>query len=456
MVIKLNISELLFEFLIMFGMGLFAYINSSVGQVLLICVLGIWITNKILKNKYSLYELLVLVVVGLFVGSNYLLYFGIVINAIYIGVVKKGLNLKVDLEVIGFAVMLVSGSISSFLYAVDKKAAYQYIFIYFLLFLFLWESKIVNQKIVIKESTAVSFFSMSSFLLGIGFFLTHTFKELQSLFRMEIFYNLRKGVGANTLAGIMAPFLFGCMLIVIESKDRKSRLISFLAVVTIAPILLTIQSRGVYLGIFIAVVWILLSERSPKVIVTSICFSILAIFIFFNNPNIFARFFGRFSSVVRRTGNSLNGRERLYKIAWDMFKEHPIIGNGFWQFGVNGITESDPHNFILAYLASTGIIGGVGFLLYLTAVYIRLRATLKRRINASKLLCEIIIVSYIIFVVHGCVEPSMTTQAPLSIFILMTLLPVRTEMYSGREDHFKLVEGLVHDARTTNKDVTAK
>lgn len=434
MVVKLNLSELLFELLIVCGMGFFAYINSNVGQVLLIGILGIWITNKILKNRYSLYELLILVVVGLFVGSNYLLYLGIVTNAVYIGIVRKDLNLKVDLELVGFAIMLMMGSISSFLYAADKKSAYQYIFIYFLLFLFLWESKIVNRKIVVEEKTAVRFFALSSFTLGIGFYLTHTFKELQSLFRMEIFYNLRKGVGANTLAGIMAPFLFGCILIVIESKDRKSRILSFLAVIIIAPVLLAIQSRGVYLAIFIAAVWILLSERSPRVIAVSVCLFIFVMFLYFSYPDIFVHFFGRFSSVVHRTGSSLNGREWLYQVAWDMFKTHPVIGNGFWQFYANGIAEKDPHNFILAYFASTGIIGGAGFLLYLAAVYMRLRAALKMRINSSKLLCEITMVSYIIFVVHGCVEPSMSTQAPLAIFILLTLLPVRT----------------------TNKDVTAE
>ena len=331
-----------------------------------------------------------------------------------------------DVEVIGFAIMLLAGIISSFLYAVDKKNAYQYIFIYFLLLLFLWESKIVNKKMVVEETIAVRFFAAFTFMLGVGFFLTHTFKELQSLFRMEIFYNLRKGVGANTLAGIMAPFLLGCVLIVIESKDRKSQILAFLAVAIMAPVLLAIQSRGVYLGIFIAVVWMLLSERSPRVIFASVCFSVLLLFIFFYNPDIFAKFFGRFTNVIRRTGSSLNGRERLYMVAWDMFKAHPIIGNGFWQFGINGIAEADPHNFILAYLASTGIIGGAGFLLYLFAVYIRLRETLKTRTNSSKLLCEIEMISYIIFVVHGCVEPSMSTQAPLSIFILLTLLPVQT------------------------------
>ncbi|MBD5454880.1 MAG: O-antigen ligase family protein [Lachnospiraceae bacterium] len=432
MIIELNLFEFISELLFIIGMIFFSKVNSLAGKILIVGILVIWIARKILNRKYSLYDLLMFMVAGLFVGSNYLLYFGIVINSIYIcTIAKKGLNMKADLEVIGFAVMLISGVLSSFVNAADKSSAYQYIIVYFLLLLYMWENKIVSRNAVIEENSAVRFFSVSSFMLGIGFFITHTFTDLWSLSRMSIFYNMQEGIGSNTLAGIMAPFFCGCLLIVIESKDKKSIIFSFLAAVLMAPVLLAIQSRGAYLGIFVAALWLLLREKSPRMITFFIGLFLFVLFIRIYNPDIFTRFFGRFSSVVYRTGSSLNGREQLYEIAWRMFRAHPIIGNGFWQFYLNGIPGKDPHNFLLAYLASTGMIGAIGFLVYLVSAYRRLSAAFKNKTGNSKLLCEIAIISFIIFVVHGCVEPSMSTQAPLSIFILITLLPVNLKKSSN-------------------------
>lgn len=425
MIIKISPSKSLFILFIIFGMIIFSKFNMFIGQIFLITTLSIWVIDRIVKGKYSKYELLMFMVIGLFVGTNYLLYFGIIINLIYIYVSRKNLKMKIDVEVIGFGIMLVSGIFASYINSIDKNSAVQYIFIYTLLFIFILENKILNDVIIIDENDAIRFFSLVSLILGIGFFITHTMKELWSLSRMTIFYNLKKGVSSNTLAGIMMPFVFGCVLILIESKDTKSRMLSILATIIMLPVLLAIQSRGAYLGILIAILWIIFRGKSPKIIISFLCMLFVVILIFVNRPELYTRFFGRFSSVVYRTGSSLNGREQLYNIAWRMFKEHPFIGNGFWQFYINGIKEKDPHNFILAYLASTGIIGCAGFLLYLLTTYKRWVFSLKTKKNNSKLLCEIMITSSIIICVHACVEPALSTQAPLSIFILLSLLPVK-------------------------------
>ncbi|MDE7339983.1 MAG: O-antigen ligase family protein, partial [Lachnospiraceae bacterium] len=347
------------------------------------------------------------------------------LTSIYIYLLKKSLKIKINIEIIGFALMLLFGSIASCINAVDKSSAIQYIIIYTLLFIFLWENEILNDIIIIDENTAVSFFAMISLILGIGFFITHRMTAVWSLSRMAIFYNLKNGIASNTLAGVMAPFVCGCVLILIESKDIKSKMLSFLAVMMMLPVLLAIQSRGAYLGMSIAVLWILFRGRSTRIICAFICLFFVVLLIFINRPELYIRFFGRFSSVVYRTGSSLNGREKLYKIAWEMFQEHPFIGNGFWQFYAKGIAEKDPHNFLLAYLASTGIVGCTGFLLYLVVTYKRWINSLKMKMDNSKLLCEIGITASIIFIVHGFVEPSLSTQAPLSIFILLALLPVK-------------------------------
>jgi O-antigen ligase len=51
-----------------------------------------------------------------------------------------------------------------------------------------------------------------------------------------------------------------------------------------------------------------------------------------------------------------------------MWQSHPIIGNGFLQFYAFNISNGDPHNFVIGYLGSVGILGTVAFFAYIFKV----------------------------------------------------------------------------------------
>ena len=431
MIIKTSIKEILFKILIIISMFFFLYVNNFVGHMMLIFVAGVWIIDRIIKKRYCLYELVLLVVISLLVGTNYLLYLGIIFNVLFIfRNLRNGLKLKPDVEVVGFGIMVLTGTISSMINAVDTKSAYTYIQIYLLLLVFLYTSKVVCGKVEINEKELMDLLTFFALLLGIGFFMTHSLESLWELSHAEIFYNLKDGIGSNTLAGIIAPFFVAVIIIINESKGKLIKIMSIVACVMLGIILLAIQSRGAYLGLIVATIWIFMRGKSKKTNFFLICVLVIGSIFLINNPEILVRFFGRFRTVVYRTGNQLNGRERLYAIAWKMFKNHPLIGHGFWQFFIYGIIGKDPHSFPLAYLASTGVIGMGGFLIYLIGIFKRLN---KFKIVASKIFIEISFAAFWIMVMHGLVEPALSTHAPLSIFILLTSLPISVKRNIKKE-----------------------
>lgn len=89
----------------------------------------------------------------------------------------------------------------------------------------------------------------------------------------------------------------------------------------------------------------------------------------------FQRFLSMFTD-----GNTLeelsNGRFKLYKIAWDLFLEHPILGIGWREFTKEAAPYfgqdaalRDVHNVFLQLLCETGMVGGCAFVALFAAAF---------------------------------------------------------------------------------------
>lgn len=418
---------------LLIGMEIFTKTDAVTGTIILLLTLCIWMISGIAVRKFSLYEVLFFLLAALLTGTNFLLYVGTALCGLDILVHLKEYKiipdrLHIHYEILGFFVMLCAGTLSSILNATDQESADLYVGKYVILFVFFVCLQLCRQRMQIDEKKAVRLFACCSLLLGIGFFLTHTISQLFSTAHIFIYYISDYGVYSNTLAGIIAPFAVGCCLIVVESKDRVSRIIAVAADIMLIMILLAIQSRGAYLGILIALLWLCSKKKPSKVLTAMILAGIALILLSLIYPELLLKFFGRFRISHFTNGDFLNGRLPSYKIAWEMFCEHPLIGCGFWQFGVNGIREQDPHNFIFSYLASTGLIGVTGFVLFLVHIYRRINKNYEQRKEKySGLLCEITMTAFWITVGQGLVEPTLSTSAPLSIFMLLVSLPIQKQ-----------------------------
>lgn len=430
-----NIINTFFQLLLLVGMVCFTHMNVIVGKYLLIFSMIVWLLLKIFTKTIEMYEILYMTLLGMLLGTNYLLYFGpfmCVLYAIFYALQFR--KIHINFEILGFLLMTFVGGMSSFVNSTDISGAHTYSFVYLILLILLIAFSLYRDKIAINEEICIRLFVITSLYIGIGFFLTHTLTELFSTMHIFIYYIGNYGVYSNTLAGIISPFIVGCIIVLFESKNVLNKVLSAISLIMMLMIFMAIQSRGAYLGIFVGLLWLCTHKKVSKVIL-GLVIAILAITVvicFY--PEIIIQVFGRFSLSYFSNGDYSNGRIELYRIAWKMFKEHPIIGCGFWQFGANGISVLDPHNFLLCYMASTGVIGTGGFLIYLFFVYKRLKDAYvdsgSTEPKHSKILTELSMMSFWIILGQGIVEPTLSTSFPLSIFILLTSLPtyVKTEM----------------------------
>lgn len=91
-----------------------------------------------------------------------------------------------------------------------------------------------------------------------------------------------------------------------------------------------------------------------------------------------------------------SGRADLWRIALDLFREHPILGVGWGSFaqhipeqwkGVHGNQVTNVHNFVLQFLCETGLIGAIALLFPIGYIYLQTLAQtirLKKRNDCGK------------------------------------------------------------------------
>lgn len=93
---------------------------------------------------------------------------------------------------------------------------------------------------------------------------------------------------------------------------------------------------------------------------------------------------------------SVTGRTEVYKIAWDLFKKKPILGNGVGSFGP--LTSTSPeqlaqfgygtvNNEYLEILTETGLVGFLLFLLFIILYLRELFGSQKNPLNDIGVLC---------------------------------------------------------------------
>lgn len=397
-------------------------LNYAIGQIAVVLYI-LYFLFKYARKTLEIIDLLVLLPLVLLLGTNYLLWFGIPIIILCL-IQRPRLIVKsiMDIEVVSFSVMCLCGALSSVLSARDTKSAHLYMGVYFMLLMLVVGCAMLRKVTRFREDYLIDVFSWISFVIGSGYFMTHTVSQLFNTAHIFIYYISDYGVYSNTLTGIMAPFAVGSILVLFETKRMLPRILSACSAIMIILVILAVQSRGTYLGLLFAVLWICKQKKASKVLSWGIVLAIILVFVSFFVPDaVWSSLFGRLNlSYVTTNGDFSNGRFVSYKKALDMYLLHPIIGCGFWQFDFYGVEYSDPHNFVLAYMASTGTVGFLGMFIYLVSIYRRLTRVYNENAGEMKVMAEITMCGFIIFVIHGLVEPTLTTSAPLSIFILLS------------------------------------
>lgn len=230
-------------------------------------------------------------------------------------------------------------------------------------------------------------------------------------------------------AGIMYVDLVGVGIVISYSSflffKKHSVLFGFITILQVLALLFT-QTRNAWISsaviIFLITIYYIIKNKNFKRLnsfsLKRVLFVLSAVLIIvmvseFIFPNIFTRISNQKVQTTEELAvtmdfGSIATRFFIWEIAYNVFKANPIIGTGFHSFRFVSLEYSKldpflystfvynltPHTTILALLADTGILGFIGFLIFM---YLTIRF-FKRNLDQS-ITREQKIISFILF---GC------------------------------------------------------
>ncbi|MDP3981887.1 MAG: O-antigen ligase family protein [Chlamydiota bacterium] len=155
----------------------------------------------------------------------------------------------------------------------------------------------------------------------------------------------------NTLGAYVAGMLPVFIAFLYEQKKRCAprwcMLSVFIVIVLLIGCLLLSYSRGAWVGVFGGILLLgLLKDRKL----------IILIFLLFLPLLMSASMMERARGIINLEDVSLQTRLQTWKLAWEMFLAHPLIGQGLKSFSVIH-QQGYVHNCLLQILAETGLLG---------------------------------------------------------------------------------------------------
>lgn len=193
-----------------------------------------------------------------------------------------------------------------------------------------------------------------------------------------------------TFAGILYQLIiFMACALMARDVDIRRRLGLAVAVVLQFVALLLTMTRGAWLALVAGVVAAFAQIRNRRVLLGGAgALVVLVAFSF-----IFARDQGRNISPAALFGSQADAntstRLVLWEVAWDMFRDNPILGVGFGDYTIEADkrvgdrpvrTTVDTHNVYLHLLATRGLVGFLPFLWYWVVVF---RSLIRKKRRAA-------------------------------------------------------------------------
>ena len=176
----------------------------------------------------------------------------------------------------------------------------------------------------------------------------------------------------NSFAAYLICPVTVCMTTILSKNEFKFSTIlknkaiycgMFLSLFMLLGCSLLTLSRGGWIGLLFAIILILFLSSKRKFIVAFLSFVILVLIFI---PHIRERFLFTF------TFNGDASRFALWKGAWGMIKEHPLLGNGIGTFMANfskftkGLGVQYAHNCYLQIWAETGVFALISFVSFIS------------------------------------------------------------------------------------------
>ena len=185
-------------------------------------------------------------------------------------------------------------------------------------------------------------------------------------------------------------FLFILSLIALFTTGKRAHLIFTLLCCLIVYIaqksksIIKKYSKIIVVSLFAILLFVLLSKFIPEI------------------TNIIVRF-----ETLIDKGNVLNGRSRLYDLAFNMWENHVLFGNGWGSFSyfyqttlysIGSMSYLDAHNVFLQLLCETGIIGFSIFTILILCMFVKSLRRLKK--NEKSILNNFIFAYQLFFILY--------------------------------------------------------
>lgn len=287
---------------------------------------------------------------------------------------------------------------------------------------------------LLKNYVDVKKVILASFV-GISFVATYAvYQGLNGISRANGFYG-----HPMTLGGWLCIFM---PLLLIEFFEKrllgKYYWLSGIAFCVCSASLVFNGTRGAWLAVSIvcAALIIYYMFKSKRNLVLSIIFIALISAVLVNNP----KFMHRLDTIDDFTKYQSNTeRILIWQSAWNMFKDHPILGVGLGQYTVNYQKKyilpqaKEPnlghaHNNFMQMLAENGIVGFAGFIAMFG--YIILKNSIEW-IKTKNVYALMIIASTVCLILQGFTEYNVGNSAVIKMYWLILGLLVILDKLSG-------------------------
>lgn len=264
----------------------------------------------------------------------------------------------------------------------------------------------------LKNSKQVKQVMLALFLSGAGVSLIAFFywlnKNLTYDGRLQAFY-----LSPNHLAMYLSPCLIIGLALWQFAKKRWQKIFLVTCYTLYAICLYLTYSFGAWLGMIVALIFIITASGQKKKVVFCLLTSLvilLVICVLFNQTTN-----QKLQSFLDFSYPSLKSRLVIWQSAWEIIKDHPLVGIGPGMFQKYYLDYQEkfkpylewavpqPHNIFLAFWLQTGLLGFFGFL-WLIAVFFR--QTRRSQIPNTKyqILNTILVASMFYILIHGLVD----------------------------------------------------
>jgi len=258
----------------------------------------------------------------------------------------------------------------------------------------------------------------------------------------ELTYDGRLGAfypSPNYLAFYLSPLLILSFYLYSSFKNKISKILLLTANCLLFIVIYLTYSYGAWLGIAAALIFLLICFRQLKIRAgrSGFSFYLVGFILLLVILSFLWQIPGqKFQGFLDFSYPSLKSRLVIWQSAWEIIKDHPLIGIGPGMFQKYYLayqvkfppylewTVPQPHNLFLAFWLQTGLIGLVGFIWLLIWFF---KKNFARK--APKILPIVLMATMIYILIHGLIDTPYWKNDLSVIFWLLIAL-------SYTRDHF--------------------